>query len=114
MIEGCEPTNYRSNCAQLEHPMSALNQTLESSFVRHALSGIAMGATAVAIFTSPLGQRSGAHLNPAVTLHYYMRGKTSRWDAVSYVAAQSVGGLGPCLVAEWLADRFHVEPRQSP
>jgi aquaporin Z len=29
------------------------------------LAGIAMGLTAVAIISSPWGQRSGAHMNPA-------------------------------------------------
>jgi aquaporin Z len=86
----------------LEHPMSALNQTLESVLARHALSGLAMGATAVAIFTSPLGQRSGAHLNPSFTLNYYMLGKISRWDAVFYVAAQFVGGMAGVAVASLL------------
>src|SRR5262249_57496214 len=34
------------------------------------LGGVAMGLTAVAIISSPWGQRSGAHMNPAVTLPF--------------------------------------------
>ena len=37
--------------------------------------GIAMGATAVLIIRSPMGKRSGAHFNPAITLTYFRLGK---------------------------------------
>jgi aquaporin Z len=39
-------------------------------FVRRWLMGIAMGATAVCLIYSRWGQRSGAHMNPAVTLTF--------------------------------------------
>src|SRR2546427_3813480 len=36
---------------------------------------LAMGATAIAIVTSPWGKRSGGHFNPAITFTFYRLGK---------------------------------------
>jgi aquaporin Z len=84
----------------LEHPMSPANQALEDALGRRALMGLAMGLTAVAIIYSPFGQRSGAHMNPAVTLTFWMLGKIANWDAIFYVAFQFLGGaLGVALAA---------------
>ena len=86
----------------LEHPMSAVHQALDSALARQSLAGVAMAVTAIAIITSPLGQRSGAHLNPAITLNYYLLGKIHRWDAVFYVAAQFAGGIAGVAAASLL------------
>ena len=37
--------------------------------------GLAMGATAIALIYSPWGKRSGAHMNPAMTLTFLRLGK---------------------------------------
>jgi aquaporin Z len=85
----------------LEHPASGVRQALEDSWLRRFLIGVAMGLTAVAIIYSPLGKRSGAHLNPSVTLTFWRLGKIEGWDAVFYIAAQFIGGaLGVVLVAK--------------
>jgi aquaporin Z len=81
----------------LFHPASPLG--VGDPFVRRALMGLAMGATAVALIYSPGGRRSGAHLNPAVTLTFFRLGKIDGWDTVFYVVAQLVGGLAGMLVA---------------
>ena len=62
--------------------------------LRNVPMGIAMGLTAVAIFKSPWGKRSGAHINPAVTLAFYRLGKIGIHDAIFYVAAQFTGAVG--------------------
>ena len=59
--------------------------------LRNIPMGVAMGLTAVAIFKSPWGKRSGAHINPAATLAFYRLGKIAKCDAVLYVAAQFIG-----------------------
>lgn len=65
--------------------------------------GLAMALTAAAIVYSPWGRRSGAHLNPAITLTFWRLGKVAGWDAAFYVIAQVVGGLAGVLVARaWL------------
>src|SRR5215813_7809028 len=69
----------------LEHPMSAVNQAIGSPVLRRVLMGMAMGLTAIAIIYSPFGQRSGAHMNPSVTLSFFFLGKVKRWDAFFYI-----------------------------
>ncbi|CAK9275558.1 unnamed protein product [Sphagnum jensenii] len=64
-----------------DHPLAA-----------RAIFGIAMGTTAACIVYSPWGARSGAHLNPAVTLTYALLGKLPKVDAVAYAFAQFIGG----------------------
>jgi aquaporin Z len=76
----------------VEYPGSPAHRALPSPWLRRALIGIAMGATAVALIYSPWGKRSGAHFNPAVTLTFYRLGKIETWDAIFYVIAQFLGG----------------------
>ncbi len=75
-----------------EHPASPVVTMLPDSLLRRMLIGIAMGATALALILSPIGKRSGAHFNPAVTLTFWRLGKMEHWDAVFYVVAQFLGG----------------------
>jgi aquaporin Z len=75
-----------------EYPASPLNRAIADGDVRRALIGIAMGLTAIALIYSPWGQRSGAHMNPAVTLAFLRLGKVRAWDAAFYVLAQFAGG----------------------
>ena len=77
----------------LEYPTSPVHQALPDPALRHILMGIAMGVTAIGLIYSPLGQRSGAHFNPAVTLTFFRLGKVEFWDAAFYGAAQFIGGL---------------------
>jgi aquaporin Z len=70
-----------------------------SATTRRALMGIAMGITAVLIIQSPMGKRSGAHFNPAITLTYFRLGKVKLWDAVFYVFFQFVGAVLGVAVA---------------
>lgn len=84
----------------LEHPASPAVAALPDSFVRRMLIGIAMGITALALILSPIGKRSGAHFNPAVTFTFWRLGKIASWDALFYVIAQFLGGIaGIALVA---------------
>src|SRR6266446_143958 len=77
----------------LAHPNSPVLTVIPSQFIRRMLTGIAMGSTAIALIFSPLGKRSGAHFNPAVTLTFWRLGKVKNWDAFFYIIAQFVGGI---------------------
>ncbi len=86
----------------LEHPASPVRQALSDPLVRRGVMGLAMGLTAVALIYSPWGQRSGAHLNPAVTLAFFRLGKVAPRDLVGYTIAQFLGGALGMLVASVL------------
>jgi aquaporin Z len=88
--------------ALLEYPSSPVHQLIPSATVRRGCIGLAMGLTAIALIYSPWGQSSGAHLNPAVTLTFLRLGKMTPWDAVFYIGAQFLGGVGGVLVAKLL------------
>jgi aquaporin Z len=96
MISACAFT------ALLEHPMSPAQQAIENGTLRRVVIGVAMGLTAIAIICSPWGKRSGAHLNPSVTLAFLSLGKVTRIDALFYVLAQFCGGILGVAVANLL------------
>ncbi len=94
-----------------EYPGSPVHAAIRDADVRRALIGVAMGLTAIALIYSPWGQRSGAHMNPAVTLTFLRLGKIHRWDAVFFVVAQFLGGtLGVLLLAALLGPAFTHAP----
>ena len=97
VMEGAELGLYMiSACAFVvlfQYPTSPVHQAFPDPALRRVLFGIAMGMAAIGIIYSPLGQRSGAHFNPAVTLTFFRLGKVEFWDAAFYGAAQFIGGL---------------------
>jgi aquaporin Z len=95
----------------LDHPDFGVPSILENSAARRAAIGVAMGLTAIALIYSPWGRRSGAHMNPAVTLTFWSLGKVNGRDAVWFGAAQFFGGLvGVLLVLALFGERFAAPP----
>ncbi|WP_158787743.1 MIP/aquaporin family protein [Granulicella sp. L46] len=78
--------------------------------LRRLVMGAAMGGTAVLIIHSPMGKRSGAHFNPAITLTYLWLGKIGVWDAVGYVCGQFAGGVAGVGVAALMMGRLLAQP----
>ncbi|MGH9313675.1 MAG: aquaporin, partial [Vicinamibacterales bacterium] len=75
----------------IEHPASPVREGLGNPVFRRAVMGGAMGLTAAALIYSPWGRRSGAHMNPAVTLAFLRLGRVAPADAAAYVGAQFAG-----------------------
>jgi aquaporin Z len=94
----------------LFHPSSPVVQTIESSLLRRGLMGIAMGFTAIALIYSPMGQRSGAHMNPSVTIAYWRLGKIENWDAVFYIVAQFLGAIAGMAAVDLLLGEYLEHP----
>jgi len=93
----------------LQHPASPVRDAVPDATTRRMLMGLAMGMTAAAIIYSPWGRRSGAHMNPAVTLTFFRLGKVAGRDAIAYAGAQFLGGvigisLASALLSRWIAD----------
>jgi len=73
-----------------------------SAGVRRAITGALFGATGTLIALSPVGRISGAHINPAVTLAFWISGKLRWRDALGYGSAQFAGALlGACPLLAW-------------
>ena len=76
---------------------SPLPALLPSEGLRRLFTGFLFGTTGALIALSPLGKESGAHINPVVTLGFWMMGKLGTRIAIGYVAAQVVGACIGCL-----------------
>ena len=83
----------------LYHPSSPLSACSAGHLRQRIPMGIAMGLTNAALIYSPLGARSGAHMNPAVTLTFLRLAKITPLDAAAYVLAQFLGGLAGIAIA---------------
>lgn len=88
------------------HPRSPVARRISRPVARRVLIGIAMGATAVWLITSPIGRRSGAHMNPAATLAFWALGKVSPVDAACYTAAQFLGAILGIALARVMLGRI--------
>jgi aquaporin Z len=70
--------------------------------MRRLITGFLFGATGASIAISPVGKVSGAHINPVVTLAFWLKGKMTRPHALGYVIAQLSGGiLGALPLLAW-------------
>src|SRR3990172_1987133 len=94
----------------LEPPASPVHAALPDPFARRALMGLAMATTAISLVSSPFGQRSGAHFNPAFTLAFFRLGKVEPVDAGLYALAQFAGALGGVLVAALALRALATDP----
>ena len=72
---------------------SPIAPLLPSHSLRLLLTGALFAATGALIAISPLGRISGAHLNPAVTLAFWLSGKMHNHDVGAYLGAQLLGAL---------------------
>jgi aquaporin Z len=88
------------------HPGSPFEQWIPSASLRRLLTGTLFAGGATLVVYSRLGQRSGAHINPAVTLAFWRLGKIGTRDAVAYAASQFLGALaGVAAVGLILRDK---------
>jgi len=93
----------------LQHPRSPLAGWTPFPHLARFPMGVAMGLTNVALIYSRAGRRSGAHMNPAVTLTFFRLGKISPIDAGAYMGAQFVGGAAGMCIASFVFRRFAAD-----
>jgi aquaporin Z len=80
---------------------SPIARALPDAGIRRLITGFLFGTTGALIALSPVGKESGAHINPVVTLAFWLMGKLDATVAVGYVLAQLAGatmGALPLLV----------------
>ena len=76
---------------------SPVARAIPGAGARRALTGFLFGAVGGLIALSPVGKVSGAHINPVVTLAFWLRGKMGPEHAAGYAAAQLAGGAAGAL-----------------
>ncbi len=64
-----------------------------STSARLLLTGLLFAGSGSLVALSPIGRRSGAHLNPAVTLAFWTQRKVHPHDLAGYVVAQIAGAI---------------------
>jgi aquaporin Z len=75
---------------------------LPSEGWRRLITGFLFGTTGASIALSPVGKRSGAHINPIVTLAFRLMGKLDLKTSLGYVVAQLAGAiLGSLPLLAW-------------
>ncbi len=74
-------------------PSSPIAPRLPSMSARLLLTGLLFAGSGSLVALSPIGRRSGAHLNPAVTVAFWTQRKVHPHDLVGYVTAQILGAL---------------------
>ncbi len=77
-------------------------------FIKFFIIGCFFALGLLAVIYSPIGRRSGGHLNPAVTTAFWLNGLMDGLDSICYIIAQFAGAL----FAAWLA--FIVLPWKDP
>ena len=83
----------------VDHPGLPVRGYIHSDLMRRFFIGSAMGLTALYILNSPFGKRSGAHINPSVTIVQYRIGNIKRIDATFYILFQFLGAaLGVLII----------------
>lgn len=79
--------------ALLESDHSPVKSAISPNGLRLILIGVTFGVLAAIVALSPIGRRSGAHLNPSVTLGFVLRGQTPLQDGIGYALAQTAGAI---------------------
>jgi aquaporin Z len=81
---------------------SPVPRWLPNEGARRFMTGALFGLTGALIAVSPLGRISGAHINPAVTLAFWLEGKLSWRDGLFFVLAQLTGAaFGATMLLAW-------------
>jgi aquaporin Z len=81
---------------------SVVARWIPSTYPRIALTGFLFGCVGCLITLSPVGKISGAHINPAVSLAFWLRGKMRLHALIGYVAAQMTGAaIGSIPLVLW-------------
>ena len=81
---------------------SPIIRVVPSEGARRLITGFLFGTTGALIALSPVGKESGAHINPVVTLGFWLMGKLDARTVFGYVLAQLAGAcLGALPLLAW-------------
>jgi aquaporin Z len=72
---------------------SPMTQLIPSEGLRRLITGFLFGTTGASIALSVVGKESGAHINPVVTMVFWLFRKLDGRTAIIYVLGQLAGGV---------------------
>lgn len=95
----------------LEHPEFFVMKSWLGAhpLLRRVPLGIVLGAY-ITLVVHMWGERSGAHINPAVTLSFLRLGKIRIQDATAYILAQFAGAFLAALLMTWVLGELYKDP----
>jgi aquaporin Z len=70
---------------------SVVAKLIPSETIRTILTGFMFGCVGCSIALSPIGKISGAHINPAVSIAFWLRGKMKTAAMAGYIVSQMMG-----------------------
>lgn len=77
-------------------------RVIPSPLIRTVLTGFMFGSVGCLVALSPVGRISGAHINPAVSLAFWLRGKMKTTTMIGYIISQMTGAaIGCFLLLVW-------------
>jgi aquaporin Z len=76
---------------------SPMAQLIPGIKLRQAITGFLFGSVGASIALSPIGKVSGAHINPAVTIVFWLFRKLEGRLAITYILSQLAGAVVGCL-----------------
>jgi aquaporin Z len=74
-----------------------MTHLIPSVQLRRLFTGFLFGTTGCLVTISPVGKISGAHINPAVTIAFWLRGKMKSYAMAGYIISQLLGAVTGCL-----------------
>jgi aquaporin Z len=83
-------------------PNFPIAHLIPSHSLRLLITGLIYAGSGSLFAISPLGKLSGAHINPAVSLAFFARGKMHLHDFVGYLAAQFAGAIVGAWLLVWI------------
>lgn len=89
---------------------SPMAEIIPNITLRQVITGFLFGGTGAIIAMSGIGKASGAHINPAVTMTFWLFGKIDSQKAVIYCVAQLAGaiiGTVPLLIWGQMGRSIH-------
>jgi glycerol uptake facilitator-like aquaporin len=79
-------------------PNAAIGRAVPGLPARLAVIGTVTGLLIAVLIVSPMGRSSGGHINPAVTVTFWLLRAIPGPDAIAYVLAQLVGSVARVLL----------------
>jgi aquaporin Z len=76
---------------------SPMAQLIPGIKIRQVITGFLFGSIGASIALSPIGKLSGAHINPAVTMVFWLFKKIEGRLTITYILAQLTGAIVGCL-----------------